>query len=570
LPGAATWESIAAERDDTVLTARLLATAAFGALLLLPGLGRMGALDSTDARYLAIAREMADTGAWLVPQLAGVPHLDKPPLAYWTAAAGLALWGPSEAAGRFAQQLALIATALLVAVAAARLAERRWAWVAPLALLTMGLPFGASRGLATDVLQLALVTPALLLGFAGARRRSARPVAAALALLGVSMLAKGPIALVVAAAVWLGWAAAARSAARLPLCGVAVGALLFAAIGLPWYALLVQREPAVLDWWLHVQLASRVTGGGAGHTKDVAYLLRAWLLGLLPWTPLVLLSLWRLRPRGRARDADPAGAFLFAWALAPVAVFSLFATKLAAYVLPVFPAAALAVARAGSRGLLDDRVARGAIAFAWLLPALAAGTAGGALLAEAAFARDWVPSLAVAGGTSLALACVLLAAGAGSLALARRVLRTDPARACAAAALLTGLVLAAGFQAVAPHVPTLREEARLVQSVPGARAVELSFKPSLFFYAGDDVPVYVAGVRGLVEPFVDPASARRLTLTRDDALALLREDRPTFALADHREAEALARESGAAPVRVARRYTLLANPPALRALGGGE
>ena len=46
-----------------------LALVLLGALLLLPGLGRMGAMDSTDARYLAIAREMAHTNEWLVPMV---------------------------------------------------------------------------------------------------------------------------------------------------------------------------------------------------------------------------------------------------------------------------------------------------------------------------------------------------------------------------------------------------------------------------------------------------------------------------------------------------------------------
>ncbi|RIK97984.1 MAG: hypothetical protein DCC71_21335, partial [Proteobacteria bacterium] len=331
--------------------------AGFGALLLLPGLGRMGAIDSTDARYLAIAREMWRTGEWLVPRLGGALHLDKPPLAYWSAALGFELFGASEAAGRFAQQLAWIATALVVLRGAGALGAGRWSIVAPLALLGMGLPFALSRGLATDHFQLALVTPALLLLRAGAQRRSASHTAAAFACLGVSMLAKGPIALLVAAVVWIAWAARARGAAALPLRGVALGALLFAAVGLPWYAALDRQMPGVLGWYLDVQLASRVTGGGAGHAKDAAYLLRAWLLGLLPWTPVALLALWRLARRGR----DPDGAFVVAWALAPVLVFSLFATKLAGYVLPAFPGAALAIAVAGGRGLLADRRARAAL-----------------------------------------------------------------------------------------------------------------------------------------------------------------------------------------------------------------
>jgi hypothetical protein len=48
----------------------------------------MPALDSTDARYLEISREMYASGDWIVPRLATRPHLDKPPLTYWAAALG--------------------------------------------------------------------------------------------------------------------------------------------------------------------------------------------------------------------------------------------------------------------------------------------------------------------------------------------------------------------------------------------------------------------------------------------------------------------------------------------------
>jgi hypothetical protein len=108
-----------------------------------------------------------------------------------------------------------------------------------------------------------------------------------------------------------------------------------------------------------------------------------------------------------------------------------------------------------------------------------------------------------------------------------------------------------------------------LRRVPGARVVELSFKPSLFFYA-DAGSVYVAGVRGLVEPWVDAAQARRLTLTRDDAVAMLREAAPTFALVDRRAADALAAESGASVVRSGRRYAFVANAAAAAALDPPE
>lgn len=535
------------------------------ALLLLPGLGRMGALDSTDARYLAIAREMHDGGGWLIPHLGGAPHLDKPPLAYWSAALGYALFGTQEASGRAGQQLALLATALCVFGAARRFADARWALVAPLALLGMALPFGLSRGLATDLFQLAFVTPALWLLYESAMRRSALRIAAAFALLGASMLAKGPIALLVVAAVWGVWAACAGRRARVPLVGVAVGALLFGAIGLPWYALLAAREPGALEW-MSSQLGSRVGSGGAGHTKDVTFLFRTWLLGLLPWTPVALLSLWRLRPRGRLRDADPAALFLLAWALVPVVLFSLFATKLAPYIAPAFPGAALAIARAGSRGLLDDRRGRGALAIAWGTTLLAALVAGGAVLGEAAFGFDLVPPLVIEGGwIPIASGALLVALAALGIGTRRRWSAAPALHATLLVALGSCVALALGFHAVAAAIPTLREPARIVQRVPSAHLVMFSFKPSLFFHLGDAVSV--AGVRGLLEPFVDPARAPRLTLSREQGIARLCETSPAFALVDRREADTVAAACGAERVHETRRYALLANLAALRALG---
>ncbi len=544
-----------------------IAVLAFGVLLLVPGVGRMGALDSTDARYLAIGREMWATGDWLVPRLAGVPHLDKPPLTYWAASLGYTLFGPTEFGGRFVEQLALVATALVVYRAARRFADPTWALPAALVLLTSGLPFALSRGLATDLFQLLFLTAALVAIVDAATRRSPALSAAAGALLGVAMLAKGPIALLVAASVWLAFAIVVRDRARLPWRGVALGFALFAAIGVPWYALIVRGNSGILDWFLEVQLASRVTGTDRGHLKDASYLLRIWVLGLLPWTPLVALALARLRPRGRLREADPVDVFLLAWALVPVLLFSLFPTKLGSYIAPAFPGAALVVARAGSRGLLDDRRARRVLATCGALVVLAALVAGAGMFIEAGIGFDLVPQLALHGSrASLGFGAGLVAAGLVGVFALRSLSTMNSARACAATALATGLLFALAFHAVAAAIPTLREQGRIVQRVPGARLVEFSIKPSLFFYADAEGRVSLAAVGGVVDPFVDTTIAQRLMLSRDDALALLREDAPTFALIDDEKSAALAQDSGVEEVSRMGRYVLLANPAALRAL----
>src|SRR5262245_51380868 len=144
-----------------------LAVGLGSALLLLPSLGLMAAHESTDARYLEIAREMSVSRDWLVPRLAGVVHLDKPPLVYWAAALGFEIFGVTPFAGRLLEQLSLAGTALVLFGYARRRLGEAPALVAAGVLLTSGLVFVSSRALHTDLFQLLFVTVALLAFFEG-------------------------------------------------------------------------------------------------------------------------------------------------------------------------------------------------------------------------------------------------------------------------------------------------------------------------------------------------------------------------------------------------------------------
>jgi len=554
----------ARERRRADLRAAALAFAA-ALVLLVPGLDRLGARDTTDARYLEAAREMWASGDWLVPRLAGLPHLDKPPLSYWTSAAGFALLGPTPFAGRIGQQLAVAGAAAVVLVFGRRRIGAAGGAAAAGVFLTSALVFGTSRAAGTDMLQLLFLTAALALLYEGALRRAAVPTALAFAALGLSMWAKGPIALFVALVVvlpFLGW-----TGLRLPARGVAAGALLFLALGLPWYAILVARDPALLDYFVGQQLLSRATGDGEGHVHGLLYLpVRGVASGFLPWTPLVLLVAWRLRPRAGA-PRDPLDAFLWSWTVAPFVFFQLFPTKLPTYLAPCVPGAALLVGLALERGRLDDRAGRGALAASLGLAALACALAA-ALLATAAWApartERWLaPDEA---RTPLAFAAALVAAGLGLAALARRARQGAFAGGLVAPAAAVGAALALGFCGLAAPMPDHAADARLVRAVPGARVVQYGvFRPGLLFYLDDEAGIGVA----LRETFVEEAGrngAANLALGREDVEAWMREDVPTFVLAKRRHEEALAEAFGARSVRRTRHFALLANRAALAAL----
>src|SRR5690349_18416006 len=110
----------------------------FGSLLLLVlmlwQLGTPPVQRTQEARVLEVAREMLGKGwhDWLIPHINGEVRVQKPPLAYWLAAAAFEVGGVSEGVGRIPFALAGWATIVLTCVIA------RWLFDARAALLTGG------------------------------------------------------------------------------------------------------------------------------------------------------------------------------------------------------------------------------------------------------------------------------------------------------------------------------------------------------------------------------------------------------------------------------------------------
>src|SRR5881392_3269619 len=63
--------------------------------------GQMGLIGPDEPRYAAVASEMYLSGDYITPRLQGHPWLEKPPLMYWGAALGYALFGIGEFGARF-------------------------------------------------------------------------------------------------------------------------------------------------------------------------------------------------------------------------------------------------------------------------------------------------------------------------------------------------------------------------------------------------------------------------------------------------------------------------------------
>lgn len=346
----------AAERWALLLAAIVLGVG-------LHGIEAADIVGDDEAREVGIVQDVA-AGHVLWPRFDDALLPDKPILSHWLAAIPVTAGGFSE---RTVRLPSVLATAALVG------------WTVVLGDALWGLPSGIAAGvmLATmpalldharvcrpDALLVLFLSAALGMAFSWWRSGQPRDAVVAWALVGLATFTKGPVGVglfVIAFGSFLVWQ---RDLARLRSFLPWRGLLLFAVVGLGWYAV------ALAGWgevFVREHLVGRyvrnLTGGLVeGHAYSHRPLLYHLLFypthlpaAVLPWTPWILLALWRFSRRGGL--TDPRVRFLLCWALAPVIAFTPAEWKLRYYLLPSLPALAL-LAGPAAVALFEERAAR--------------------------------------------------------------------------------------------------------------------------------------------------------------------------------------------------------------------
>ena len=132
-------------------------------------LGTRALNEPDEGRYAEIAREMIETGNWLVPQFWYEPHLNKPPLTCWLVAASMSLFGLTEWAVRLPLALAGLSGVWATWLLAKSLGGRRVGWWSALVLQTSLLYFVMARMLTTDIFLTQFITWAIYFFWRGWR-----------------------------------------------------------------------------------------------------------------------------------------------------------------------------------------------------------------------------------------------------------------------------------------------------------------------------------------------------------------------------------------------------------------
>ncbi|MGC2695880.1 MAG: glycosyltransferase family 39 protein [Candidatus Angelobacter sp.] len=323
-------------------------------------------MDDVDAVHGQIARNMAQSGDWVIPHLDGVPYVEKAPLPYWLIAICYLILGVHDWVARIPTALSAVLLCWITARYGRWAFGRRAGFYSGLVLATCVGLFLFTRILIPDV-TLTLTICVCFFAFQRALDEDGvelhpRRWAALLAVsLGVGVLLKGLLILVIASGGMLLYLALthrlfSRQTWRSlrPLSG----ALIFLLIAAPWHVLATLRMPPYFNFSLH-------SGPGEYHgffwfyffnehllrflnlryPRDYNTVPRAafWLLNLLwlfPWSVyLPAAAKLRYRPVERAGRTR---LLALCWAGFLLLFFS-FSTTQEYYSMPLYPALALLI-----------------------------------------------------------------------------------------------------------------------------------------------------------------------------------------------------------------------------------
>ena len=312
-------------------------------------------VDPDEGRNAEIAREMAVHHDLVVPHLAGMPYLDKPPALFWGAALSIAVFGPTRWAPRLPAILAAFLTLVSIGTLALRLDSPGVAWRA-MALLAAAPLFAAIGAYVIFDMPLALAVTWVwtclareLMEGATPRRRLAMFAAVAL-----GVLLKGPVML--AWVVGGSFAVALLMRSREPMRWLAwwPGWLLMLAVAGGWFAAACLRFPEYPHYAFFEESFERLTQPTFDRNQPLWFALAVLVGGAFPWSLATPWSgLWR--PTGRRGPADTLPRLALAsrvatgFALFALVFFTLSRSKLVTYLLPALPALAFLAGSAWSR-----------------------------------------------------------------------------------------------------------------------------------------------------------------------------------------------------------------------------
>ena len=312
--------------------------------------------EPDEARYTYVAREMNQSGSWLVPMRNGEAYAHKPPLMFWLIKAGTFLTGGeyNGVSGRFPTFLGVLLSLWVISRLCLMWFDPPTAWRTLFILSTSSLFWLKAGTGQIDMLLLGLEMTALYFLFTNEKSPSIWRLIASFCFMGLAVLAKGPVGLIVPVGIYIFASIFSGKSQNLKkrfwVWGIPL-ALIWPATWL-LAAKLSGAPQQYLNELLFAQNVGRLSGEFGGHNKPFYYYLQYLIADFMPWIFFVPVSILILKKDDNSLQKLK---MLMGWILFVVVFFSLCSGKRNLYILSVYPAAAMMVGAAWPRFRFQPR-----------------------------------------------------------------------------------------------------------------------------------------------------------------------------------------------------------------------
>jgi 4-amino-4-deoxy-L-arabinose transferase-like glycosyltransferase len=335
--------------------------------LTLPNLGGHTLWDMDEGVNAEAGREMLESGNWITPYFNYQIRTAKPALLYWLQALSFMALGVNEFAARLPAVVCGLGSVWVTYELGRRMFSATTGLLAGL-ILASCVEFCLISHAATPdpplVLFLMLVFYFYWAGSEGERRWWFVPCAV---FCGLAVLTKGPLGVGVPGLVILLHLMWTRQLAKLWDRRLLLAGLVFLLVAGPWYGMVtLDTRGKWLQAFIGKENLDRFANPADGHRGPIFYHVAMLYVLLAPWCVFLAPTIWtavreaRRLPQSTNIENDETARnkyrFLLVWFLSILIFFSLAATKLPNYVLPLYPAVAILIARWLDRWRTGDLV----------------------------------------------------------------------------------------------------------------------------------------------------------------------------------------------------------------------
>lgn len=311
-------------------------------------LGAHNLLTPDEGRYTEIAREMAVNGNYITPFLNGIVFLDKPILFYWLECFSIKLFGLSEWSLRFWPCIFGIWGCLTTYIAGRFLFNRRTGILAAFILATSFFYYFMAHYANMDLEVAVLISTSLFAFIIASRFENSVKRSVFLystyIFAAFAVLTKGLIGIVFPGMIIFCWIIFLNNWRLLKKIHLLSGTIIFLLISAPWFILEQRVNHEFFHYFFFTQHILRFLTANLNNINKVWFYLPVIIIGIFPWFIFLGQTIWqKIKLILTNRKQYQTELFLLLWILLIVLFFSIPASKLIGYILPVFPAIALLI-----------------------------------------------------------------------------------------------------------------------------------------------------------------------------------------------------------------------------------